>query len=279
MPDRVQIQAMGTLVGSEPRGLSGHPAAALVRAVRRARVRPTSDRIHELRIAVRRLEASFGLADPTTSPSLATDEVTRFARIAGELRDLDITDEWLAAAYHPAPPPSRPAERLRRARRRQETPVVRRLSNLRSERALARLRQEPGVSLDGAARLSLDQLSAALLGHAAWRLPVPASIEAAVADPSTIEPHHDLRRALRLYRHAARLSHPGGSARPDFGAAQAALARLHDLTTIAGRLMPLAGGPDQLPARLTEALAVDWRRARRGWREIALETVPARGSA
>ena len=155
--------------------------------------------------------------------------------------------------------------------------VTRRLGNRRSERALARLRSGPPLPIDAGSDPSVRPSTAALLHHAAWRRPVPESIEAVVADPAAIEAHHDLRRHLRLYRHAARAANPDTPPEIDFAAAQSALARLHDLATIAGRLVRLAGGADHLPGRVAEALAVDWRRARRVWNEIALETTAPGG--
>lgn len=130
--------------------MTSRPAAVLVTAVKRARAHPAPDRIHELRIAVRRLEASIGLAGPS-APLLPVPvgEVTRFARIAGALRDLDVTAAWLAGAYRPDPVPTGLAGRLRRARRRQMAAVTRRLGNRRSERALARLRSGPSLPIDG----------------------------------------------------------------------------------------------------------------------------------
>jgi CHAD domain-containing protein len=119
-------------------------------AHRRARKRPTMNRLHRLRIRVRRLRQWSDLAtavDPDWNDALA-NSLRRFQQHLGRLHDLDV----LLLDLEPSLRKSGWAERLRKERRLQRRAILETLESLRLSRALAPPAQrssrgsEPGPS-------------------------------------------------------------------------------------------------------------------------------------
>jgi CHAD domain-containing protein len=112
---------------------SGH--AKLVEAHRKARRRPTMDRLHRLRIRVRRLRQISDLAstvDPDP-PGAVTASLRRLQQHLGRLHDLDV----LLVGLDPSVRETRWARSLRKERRRQRREVVRTIQSFRPDRELS----------------------------------------------------------------------------------------------------------------------------------------------
>jgi CHAD domain-containing protein len=109
---------------------SGHDK--LVEAHRRARKRPTMDRLHRLRIRVRRLRQISDLASAVDaeSPAAVAASLRRLQQHLGRLHDLDV----LLVGLDPSLRDTRWARSLRRERRQQRRAVVKTIRSFRPDR-------------------------------------------------------------------------------------------------------------------------------------------------
>jgi CHAD domain-containing protein len=104
----------------------------VVRAHRKARRRPSMDRLHRLRIHVRRLRQVSDIAstiDPTSDPTLA-ESLRRLQQHLGRLHDLDLVVHNL----EPSLRRTAWARALRKERRRQRKAIVKVLKSRRPDR-------------------------------------------------------------------------------------------------------------------------------------------------
>jgi CHAD domain-containing protein len=231
-PDRPLSEAAPALLAARLGDLE-----ALFHHAHRAR---SPERVHDLRVATRRLRVALGLLGRKRGKRLAA-KCSSLQDSLGAVRDLHVESAWLATLPPSIRSPS-VAEGLAVATARAEHRLENRLGRFerRTLPKLVELAQRPG----GEGTLGGPRL-AARLDRACERVNARAATLDAALSPS---PAHRLRIAVKKLRYLAELVEGGFPARVSALLAklvplQEALGLLHDVDVRAARLAGLPAGP------------------------------------
>jgi CHAD domain-containing protein len=204
---------------------------------KKAATDPSPDRIHDLRVACRRMGGALRACSAAVElpPRVTPKYLTRLVRVVGRLRDLDVQEKVLAEEIAPelgaeAEPALQPARAdLRQRRGQAERKVARALSRPRHHRfvsafddwlAQPEFTQVATLPLEAVRADILLPPLAALLLHEAW--PLDLSEALGPGAPQL----HDLRKSARRMRYLGECLE--GSYGPEFAAWLGELARVQD---------------------------------------------------
>jgi CHAD domain-containing protein len=212
--------------------------------------RLTPERVHNVRVALRRLRGAVRLYGKGSATRRAEAEVRRFQSALGPLRDVQVQLAGLSTLRRRLPPAEAAVVALVRA-----TLEATRQKSADNARAALRRWQKRGVAV--LSKLEAGRPKGRLGGHRV-RKPLVRQLEqleewagAALADPGAA-PMHQLRIAVRRFRYALEFLEPAMPAetaaiRGDLVPLQTALGDLHDLDIQIG-LVDSQASPGSLPA-------------------------------
>jgi CHAD domain-containing protein len=249
---------------------------------KKAATDPSADRIHDLRVACRRVSSAMRACAAAVElpPKVNRRYLIRLVRVVGRLRDLDVQGKVLTDDIAPqlgteAEPLLEPARSdLRQRRSEAERKVIRALTRPRHHRFVSAFDDwlaEP--ELTRVATLPLEAVRAdillpalsALLLHEAWPLDLGEALGAGAPQL------HDLRKNARRMRYLGECLE--GSYGPEFAAWLGELARvqdtlgsLHDSQLLIDYFSDLHG--PGLTVRLSEAVRSRQERALADWSEL-----------
>jgi len=285
-----EARGTGTEGGTIPYLTFGDHALATLRERRqkmaerekKAASDPSSDRIHDLRVACRRMVSAMTACDAAVElpPKINPKYLTRLVKVVGRLRDLDVQEKVLTEEVAPelgteAEPVLEPARNdLRQRRGEAERKVARALTRPRHHRfasafddwlAQPELTHVATLPLEAVRADILLPALAALLLHEAWPIDPKEALDSGAPQL------HDLRKTARRMRYLGECLE--GSYGPEFAAWLGELARvqdtlgsLHDSQLLIDYFSDLHG-PGVTP-RLSEAVRARQQRALADWSEL-----------
>ena len=291
--DRTQndeARRTGTEGGTIPYLTFGDHALATLRERRqkmaerekKAATDPSSERIHDLRVACRRMVSAMTACAAAVElpPKVNPKYLTRLVKVVGRLRDLDVQEKVLTEEVAPelgteAEPVLEPSRNdLRQRRGEAERKVIRALTRSRHHRFASafddwlvqpELTHVATLPLEAVRADILLPALAALLLHEAWSIDLQEALGAGAPQL------HDLRKTARRMRYLGECFE--GSYGPEFAAWLGELARvqdtlgsLHDSQLLMDYLSDLHG-PGVTP-RLSEVVRSRQQRALADWSEL-----------
>lgn len=239
-----------------------HQLRTLTRALPAAQ-KGDADRLHEARVATRRLRERLPLVLPSSSGRKLVRKVRKLSRVLGPVRELDVALQTLDELNQPTDVPPAAVVKLRQLLRQERLRMYADMSSQVARIDVDKLRRRAVAAVRkghraAAASQAPKRLAAAQerAGRRAVRLRAAVDNAAGLYLPDRL---HEVRIAVKKMRYALELVRELSGSRATarintLKSAQDLLGRMHDLEVLIGRVRAVQGSSSAANLRLSAGL-------------------------